>query len=165
MTRVLVVDDHPMWRDAVARDLGDAGFDVVAALGEGARVAAVAAATGPDVVVLDLQLPDVSDDEFASSLGELGRLAKTLGLDVVGRVTQKRSHLATGTVVGEGKLAELARWTGGKGVVPDPLMEAARTRQPAAANSSAAAVPTKPEPPTSATSRGREEGAIDMPAL
>ena len=69
-------------------------------------------------VLLAVQLPDVSDDEFASSLGELGRLAKTLGLDVVGRVTQRRSHLATGTVVGEGKLAELARWTGGKGVVP-----------------------------------------------
>jgi GTP-binding protein HflX len=72
----------------------------------------------PRAVLLAVQLPDVSDDEFASSLGELGRLAKTLGLDVVGRVTQKRSHLATGTVVGGGKLAELARWTGGKGVVP-----------------------------------------------
>lgn len=29
-TRVMVVDDHPMWRDAVARDLTEAGFDVVA---------------------------------------------------------------------------------------------------------------------------------------
>lgn len=28
--RVMVVDDHPMWRDAVARDLAAAGFDVVA---------------------------------------------------------------------------------------------------------------------------------------
>jgi GTP-binding protein HflX len=72
----------------------------------------------PRAVLLAVQLPDASDDEFASSLGELERLAKTLGLEVVGRVTQKRSHLATGTVVGGGKLAELARWTGGKGVVP-----------------------------------------------
>ena len=30
-TRVLVVDDHPMWREAVARDLAAAGYDVVAA--------------------------------------------------------------------------------------------------------------------------------------
>ena len=72
----------------------------------------------PRAILLAVQLPGTSDAEFASSLGELGRLAKTLGLDVVGRVTQKRGHLATGTVVGGGKLVELARWTGGKGVVP-----------------------------------------------
>jgi DNA-binding NarL/FixJ family response regulator len=56
----MVVDDHPMWRDAVSRDLGDAGFEVVAALGEGTQVMQIAAAVRPDVVVLDLQLPDVS---------------------------------------------------------------------------------------------------------
>lgn len=27
---VMVVDDHPIWRDGVARDLVEAGFDVVA---------------------------------------------------------------------------------------------------------------------------------------
>ena len=35
--RVMVVDDHPMWRDAVGRDLGEAGFEVVAAIGEGVK--------------------------------------------------------------------------------------------------------------------------------
>ena len=65
-----------------------------------------------------MQLPDVGDEEFASSLAELGRLAKTLGLDVVGRVTQRRGRLATGAVVGEGKLKDLAKFTGGTGVVP-----------------------------------------------
>ena len=35
--RVMVVDDHPMWRDGVARDLAEAGYDVVAAVGEGAQ--------------------------------------------------------------------------------------------------------------------------------
>ena len=29
-TTIMVVDDHPMWRDGVARDLADEGFDVVA---------------------------------------------------------------------------------------------------------------------------------------
>ncbi|NEB79052.1 DNA-binding response regulator, partial [Streptomyces sp. SID14478] len=33
--RVMVVDDHPMWRDAVARDLAAAGLDVVATAGDG----------------------------------------------------------------------------------------------------------------------------------
>jgi GTP-binding protein HflX len=84
----------------------------------------------PRAVLLAVQLPGVSDDEFASSLGELSRLGKTLGLEVVGRVTQKRSRLAPAAVVGGGKLQELARWTGGTGVVPigPPT---ARRKQPA----------------------------------
>ena len=57
--RVMVVDDHPMWRDAVSRDLADAGFEVVAAVGEGTQAMQIAAAVRPDVVALDLQLPDV----------------------------------------------------------------------------------------------------------
>ncbi len=57
--RVMVVDDHPMWREAVARDLTEAGFDVVAAVGDGGQALRVLAAVRPDVVVLDLQLPDV----------------------------------------------------------------------------------------------------------
>jgi GTP-binding protein HflX len=72
----------------------------------------------PRAVLLGVQLPNVTDEEFASSLTELGRLAKTLGLDVVGRVTQRRGRLATGAVVGEGKLKDLAKITGGTGVVP-----------------------------------------------
>jgi DNA-binding NarL/FixJ family response regulator len=57
--RVMVVDDHPMWRDAVARDLAGAGLDVVASVGEGTQALRIAGAAAPDVVVLDLQLPDV----------------------------------------------------------------------------------------------------------
>jgi DNA-binding NarL/FixJ family response regulator len=56
----MVVDDHPMWREGVCRDLAAAGYDVVAATGEGAQAVRIAAATRPDIVVLDLQLPDMS---------------------------------------------------------------------------------------------------------
>jgi GTP-binding protein HflX len=45
-------------------------------------------------------------------------LASTLGLRVVGRVTQRRGSLAAGKVLGDGKLKELAKWTGGSGDVP-----------------------------------------------
>jgi GTP-binding protein HflX len=72
----------------------------------------------PRAVVVAVQLPHVSDDEQASSLAELERLATTLGLDLVARITQRRAKLAPGVVLGEGKLRELARWTGGTGVVP-----------------------------------------------
>ncbi len=68
-------------------------------------------------VILGVQMQGVSDGEFASSLEELSRLGKTLGVTIIGRVTQKRSRLAPSIVVGEGKLKELARWTGGPGTV------------------------------------------------
>ena len=72
----------------------------------------------PKAVLVGVQLPGVTDAEQRSSLMELGRLCKTLGFEVVGEVTQKRKGLGAATLVGEGKLVELAAWTGGTGVVP-----------------------------------------------
>jgi DNA-binding NarL/FixJ family response regulator len=68
--RVMVVDDHPMWREGVARDLAEAGYDVVATSGEGRQAVRIAGATRPDVVVLDLQLPDISGVEVIQGLAE-----------------------------------------------------------------------------------------------
>ena len=68
MVRVMVVDDHPMWRDGVSRDLTEAGYEVVAALGEGAQAVRVCAPVRPDVVVLDLQLPDLPGVAVISGL-------------------------------------------------------------------------------------------------
>ncbi len=76
----------------------------------------------PTAVLVGVQLPHVTDEEHEADLAELGRLVHTLGLEVVGSVTQKRGHLATGTVLGEGKLRELARWTGGSGR-PQPIVK------------------------------------------
>ncbi|MEU8072057.1 MULTISPECIES: response regulator transcription factor [unclassified Micromonospora] len=66
--RVMVVDDHPMWREGVARDLTEAGHQVVATSGEGRQAVRVAAAARPDLVVLDLQLPDISGVEVIRGL-------------------------------------------------------------------------------------------------
>jgi DNA-binding NarL/FixJ family response regulator len=66
--RVMVVDDHPMWREGVARDLTEAGYEVVATAGEGAQAVRIAGAARPQVVVLDLQLPDLSGVEVISGL-------------------------------------------------------------------------------------------------
>jgi GTP-binding protein HflX len=72
----------------------------------------------PRAVLVGVQLPGIGEAELGSSLDELARLAKTLGLDVVARVTQRRDRLAPAAVIGEGKLKELAAFTGGSGVVP-----------------------------------------------
>ncbi|MEV5158101.1 response regulator transcription factor [Streptomyces sp. NPDC053728] len=55
--KVMVVDDHPMWRDAVARDLAESGFEVVATAGDGPGAVRRARAAAPEVLVLDLNLP------------------------------------------------------------------------------------------------------------
>ena len=55
--RVMVVDDHPLWREAVERDLAAAGFDVVAVAADGTQALTRFAATRPQVIVLDLQIP------------------------------------------------------------------------------------------------------------
>lgn len=54
---VMVVDDHPMWREAVERDLTAAGMQVVATAADGDQALARFPATLPRVVVLDLQIP------------------------------------------------------------------------------------------------------------
>ena len=55
--RVMLVDDHPMWIDALSEDLVDEGFEVVAAAKNGTECLQRARATCPDVVVMDLQIP------------------------------------------------------------------------------------------------------------
>jgi DNA-binding NarL/FixJ family response regulator len=60
MISVMVVDDHPIWRDGVARDLSERGFDVRATAGDAAGAVRIARAVRPDVVLMDLNLGSAS---------------------------------------------------------------------------------------------------------
>ncbi len=71
----------------------------------------------PRAVLVGIQTPDLTEEDLEASLVELRRLAKTLGVQVVGRVTQRRDRVDA-AVLGQGKRMELARLTGGTGVVP-----------------------------------------------
>ncbi|MEU4577994.1 response regulator transcription factor [Nonomuraea sp. NPDC023979] len=82
--RVMVVDDHPMWRDAVARDLENAAYEVVATVGEGRQALRVAGAIRPDVVILDLQLPDLPGVEVARGLAATEQPPRVLVLSASG---------------------------------------------------------------------------------
>ena len=55
--RVLIVDDHPLTRDALSALLAQQGFDVVGEAEDGASAIAEAAALRPDIVLLDLTMP------------------------------------------------------------------------------------------------------------
>jgi DNA-binding NarL/FixJ family response regulator len=80
----MVVDDHPMWRDAVARDLAETGYDVVATASDGAQAVRVFGAARPDVVVLDLQLPDMSGVEVTVALRAADSSVRVLVLSASG---------------------------------------------------------------------------------
>jgi DNA-binding NarL/FixJ family response regulator len=67
----VVADDHPLWRDAVARDLAEAGLDVVATAEDGPSTVRRVTATRPDVLVLDLNLPGLRGEEVCRALGSL----------------------------------------------------------------------------------------------
>ncbi len=58
-----------------------------------------------------VHLPDDDELGFRESLGELTRLAATLGMRVEGEVTQKRSSFESSAYLGPGKLEELAELT------------------------------------------------------
>jgi GTPase len=68
-------------------------------------------------ILVGIQLPGVDDVAHTASIEELGRLVKTLGYEVVGTISQKRDELDGSTVLGKGRLEELAGITGGSGVV------------------------------------------------
>jgi DNA-binding NarL/FixJ family response regulator len=84
VTRVMVVDDHPMWRDAVERDLAAAGFEVVAVAGTGEEAIRRFAATRPEVVVLDLQIPPPGGVEVTATVLSQDPSARVLILSASG---------------------------------------------------------------------------------
>ena len=68
---VLVADDHPLWRDALVRDLEESGFAVVGTAADGPATVRRTRATSPDVLVLDLNLPEMRGDEVCRAIGDL----------------------------------------------------------------------------------------------
>ena len=94
----MVVDDHPMWRDAVARDLTEAGYAVVATAADGAQALRVAGPARPDVVVLDLQLPDMSGVEVTRGLRAAHPAARVLVLSASGEQQDVLDAVKAGAV-------------------------------------------------------------------
>jgi GTP-binding protein HflX len=71
----------------------------------------------PRAILVGIQFPGVDDVAHAANIEELGRLVKTLGYEIVGTLSQKRDEMDGGTVLGKGRLEDLAAMTGGTGVV------------------------------------------------
>jgi DNA-binding NarL/FixJ family response regulator len=67
---VLIVDDHATFRSFARRLLEHAGFEVVGEAHDGAAALEAVQATRPEVVLLDVLLPDISGLEVAAVLAE-----------------------------------------------------------------------------------------------
>jgi len=108
--RVMVVDDHPMWREAVERDLQDAGFDVVAVAADGNQAIARFPAARPQVVVLDLQIPGPGGVEVTADVLARDPSARVLILSASGEqrdVLEAVKAGATGYLVKSASRQEL----------------------------------------------------------
>ncbi|MBU8811646.1 response regulator [Mycolicibacterium goodii] len=108
---VMVVDDHPIWRDAVARDLADDGFDVVATADGVASAARRAAVVCPDVVLMDMRLADGSGAQATAEVLAVSPHSRVLVLsasDERDDVLQAVKAGATGYLVKSASKSELA---------------------------------------------------------
>ena len=97
MVRVIVVDDHPIFRLGLAASLGE--MDDVELVGEAATAAEVldlVERTSPDVILLDLHLPDTSGLEVNRLLAAHFPSVKVIVL------TMSEDHLATVAAVRDG---------------------------------------------------------------
>jgi len=91
--RVLIVDDHPGFRARARALLESEGFEVVGEAGSGADGVRTARELAPDVVLLDVQLPDTDGFAVASAvIGESG--------DVQVVLTSSRDGSDFGALVG-----------------------------------------------------------------
>ena len=112
MVRVMVVDDHPMWRDAVERDLVAAGHEVVAVASDGREALARFPAAAPEVVVLDLQIPGPDGVEVTGRVLSHDPQARVLILSASGEqgdVLEAIKAGATGYLVKSASSADLVQ--------------------------------------------------------
>jgi DNA-binding NarL/FixJ family response regulator len=83
--RVLVVDDHPVWRDGVRSDLEGAGVaSVVGEASDGGEAVELARTEMPDVVIMDLNLPTVKGSEATRRIVEESPHVRVLVLSASG---------------------------------------------------------------------------------
>ncbi len=93
-TTVLIVDDHECFRASARKLLEAEGFEVVGVAGDGTSAEAMSAALRPDLILLDVQLPDI--DGFAVA----ARVTSAAGAPAV-ILTSSREAADFGSLVGQ----------------------------------------------------------------
>jgi DNA-binding NarL/FixJ family response regulator len=80
--RVVVADDHPFYRTGLTRQLRASGIEVVAEVPNAVAALAAVAEHGPDVLIMDLNMPGLPGVEAIRRLGERAPCARVVVLTV-----------------------------------------------------------------------------------
>lgn len=90
---VLIVDDHASFRATARRLLESEGFRVIGEASDGHGAIAAAEQLRPDLVLLDVQLPDLDGFDIAARLAATGSRAKVV-------LTSSRAAAEYGPLIG-----------------------------------------------------------------
>jgi DNA-binding NarL/FixJ family response regulator len=88
--RVVIAEDSSLLREGLARLLGDAGFDVVAKVGDGAALISAAERHSPDIAVVDVRMPPGYRDEGLKAAIEIRRRVPDLTVLVLSQYVEER---------------------------------------------------------------------------
>jgi DNA-binding NarL/FixJ family response regulator len=108
--RVVLVDDHPVYREGLAKLLLECGVDVIAQAGNGADALSIVEQTAPDVVVMDLNMPGMSGVDVTRKLVERTPASRVLIVSVSAQeedVTEAILAGASGYVLKDGPVEEV----------------------------------------------------------
>jgi DNA-binding NarL/FixJ family response regulator len=108
--RVVLVDDHPVYREGLAKLLRESGVDVVAQAGNGPDAMSIVEEAAPDVVVMDLNMPGMSGVEVTRKLVERTPASRVLVVSVSAQeedVTEAILAGASGYVLKDGPVEEV----------------------------------------------------------
>jgi two-component system NarL family response regulator len=108
--RVVLVDDHPVYREGLAKLLLECGVDVIAQAGNGADALSLVEEMAPDVVVMDLNMPGMSGVEVTRKLVERTPASRVLVVSVSAQeedVTEAILAGASGYVLKDGAVEEV----------------------------------------------------------
>jgi DNA-binding NarL/FixJ family response regulator len=111
--RLLIVDDHPVVRDGLrGMFAGDPEFEVVGEAADGGEALTLAEALRPDVILMDLRMPEIDGATAIQQLSEQGNAARVLVLttyDTDADVGPALKAGATGYLLKDSPRAELFR--------------------------------------------------------
>ncbi|GAA2833636.1 response regulator [Kribbella solani] len=113
MIRLLIADDHPIVRDGLSGMFAaEPGFEVVGQAGDGAEAVRMAETLRPDVILMDLQMPDMNGLTAITELAERGITSRVLVLttyDTDGYVVPAIEAGATGYLLKDAPRDDLLR--------------------------------------------------------
>ena len=88
--RVILAEDSALLRDGLRRMLTDEGYEVAAAVGDGAALLAAVSSAEPDLVVVDVRMPPTHTDEGIRAALEIRRRWPSVGVLVLSQYVEQK---------------------------------------------------------------------------